>query len=221
MEQRRTKDHHTMLDDRLPQDQLQVADHARPTEHGEGDHAQSAGHGGVGRGRLPELNATACLQLIPGCETPGFDWASPNAVKVWHALYDHARRLGLAEKPRETDIGTDHPEPYLYCIWAVDLLARLLAVSRNTVGSALGGLVDLGWIRKSALRNKGGIFSGFEYAILPPPKEPTKAARHRYAEKVDEKYQEANEAVERLRKMLPDYRSTHDPDEPLPDPFGA
>ena len=145
MEQRRTQDHHTMINDRPPQNQLQIADHARPVEHGEGNHAQSAGHGGVGRGRLPELSASACLKLIPGCETPGFDWASPNAVKVWHALYDHARRLGLAEKPRETDIGTDHPEPYLYCIWAVDLMARLLAVSRNTVGSAsVNWLISVG-----------------------------------------------------------------------------
>lgn len=204
-----------------PKNQLQVADHAHSAEHGEDNHAQSDVHGEIGRGQLPKLNATACLQLIPGCETPGFDWVSANGIKVWHALFDHARRLGLAEKPRETGLGTDHPEPYLYCIWAVDLMARLLAASRNTVGAAFKELVDLGWIRKSTLRNKGGIFCGFEYLIVPPPKEPTKAARHRYAEKVDKKYQEANEAAERLRKMSPDYRLHHDPNEPLPDPFGS
>ena len=157
--------------------------------------------------------------MMPGCDTPGFDWASANAVKLWHALFDHALRFGLIQLPSSTELGGDNPEPCLYCIWAVDLIAHLLDLSRNTVGSALKELVDLGWIRKSTLRNKGGVFSGFEYSILPPPTEPTRAALHRYSEKVDKKFAEANEKAERLRRMNPDYRPMHDPDEPLPDPF--
>jgi len=136
--------------------------HAQQTGHGDGDHAQSGVHGQVVRDQLPRLDPAACLDLMPGCETPGFDWASANAVKVWHALFDHARRLGVPQTPSSTELGGDNQEPCLYCIWAVDLMARLLDMSRNTVGSALKELVDMGWIKKSTLRNKGGVFSGQE-----------------------------------------------------------
>ena len=88
-------------------------------------------------------------------------------MKVWHALYDHALSAGAGQKLRETDIGTDHPEPYLYCIWAVDLLARLLAAAETRWGLPLVNSVDLGWIRKSAFRNKGGHIQRFR--VRHPP----------------------------------------------------
>jgi hypothetical protein len=194
--------------------------HAQETVHGDENHAQSVVHGEVVQSRLSRLDPAALLDLMPGCETPGFDWASATALKVWHALFDHARRHGIPNPPSSTELGGDQQqEPCLYCVWAVDLMGRLLDMSRNTVGSALKELVDLGWIRKSTLRNKGGVFSGFEYMIVLPPTEPTRAAIHRYAEKVDKKFQDANEKAERLRRMSPDYRPMHDEDEPLPDPF--
>jgi hypothetical protein len=184
-------------------------DHAHLTEHGEGDHAQLAVQGEGGRGQLPGREPAAYLELMPGCETPCFEWASPNAVKVWHARFDHARRCGVWRKLAETPTDGHCQESHLYCIWAVDLVARTLALNRNTVGSALKELVDLGWLRKSTLRNKGGTFSGFEYVILPPPKEPTKAALHRYAEKVDKKYLDAHEAAGESgrKKPCPNYLS--------------
>ena len=156
--------------------------HAQETVHGDDDHAQSGVHGQVVQVQVRRLDAAACLDLMPTCDTPGFDWVSSNALKVWHALFDHARRHGVPNPPSSTELGGDQQqEPCLYCVWAVDLMARLLDLSRNTVGSALKELVDLGWIRKSTLRHKGGTFSGFEYSILPPPTVPTRAALHRYS----------------------------------------
>lgn len=144
--------------------------------------------------------------LHPTPDTPGFALASTRAFQVWLALYFHAfdNRLVKALKPQIApenlavlddgrSVPSLHEADFLEAEWSVEQLARACGCHRNAASDALKELADLGWIRKSLVRHKGGEFSGFWYRLLVPPTTLTITARHRYQQRLEE-------AEERLRE---------------------
>ena len=167
-------------------------------------------------GRCFLVALVAPEKFFPTPNTPGFALASPRAFQVLMALYAHAvgHRLGSevdsAEPP--SDDGRSIPsidhEACLEAEWTLDQLARVCGCHRNVAGGTLAELVDLGWIRKSLARHKGGEFSGFHYRLLVPPTTLNNTARHRYQQKIEEAEMRLRERSQRINEsagLAPDY----------------
>ena len=63
------------------------------------------------QGRTLQLETLPNASLTPTIDTPGFDLASPLALKVWMALFDHAQNVALSMADTNTDY-TDERKSY-------------------------------------------------------------------------------------------------------------
>jgi len=195
---------------------LQRPLHAEEDVAAQRDHASNMSDGHCrGTGDLSESAANGLLRLLmPAPQTSGFDLCSPRVMQVWLALCHHALRHGKWGTPESAH---DYDPRYLelriirtkglYATWTEDLLARVCGIERKTVERCLFELTDLGWIRKSRVRDADGQFAGFSYVLLIPPTTLTDAATNRYRAAIQKKQERLDEDRQRLLQARPDYQT--------------
>ena len=172
-------------------------------------HASEMSHGDT-EADLPADWAAIFRLLTPTPETPGFDLCSPRVFQVWLALFVHALYHGRWGDPK-----ANHDPRYLdlrfvrsaglYATWTEDLLARTCGIERKTVERCLLELLDLGWLRKTRVRDAEGHFAGFSYILLVPPSKLESAAIHRYEKAIAEKQTRLDVEKRKLDRGRPDY----------------